>query len=315
MLSLVLATPAWPSDDPEVTYNASVDVGYVIVPFIVTDRNGQSVDNLRQSDVKLYVDGRRVSTDLFERVGEAPVSFTILFDGSGSMGLAGKAQTARIAVRALLSSARPDDDFSLHVFSEGTVREVVPFTKDEHLIREAVDAIEPYGKTSFYDALARMPDESILGSNGARAIVLFTDALDNSSELSREELTSILQGVDVPVYAIGLRMSDDPRDERDRSRQEHLTDLQTLEQIAEVSGGRVTIGAGAGELIHAIRQMDRDLRSQYLLGFSPTGRGPVKFRPLEIRLARGLQNVRARAGYRGTEAPLWTRRSAHAGSQ
>lgn len=313
--SLLLATPAWSSDPPEATYNVSVDVGYVVVPFIVTDHYGRSVENLRQSDVRLYVDGRRVRTDMFERVGEAPVSFTILFDGSGSMGLAGKAQTARLAVRALLASARPDDDFSLHVFSEGTVREVVPFTKDETLIQKAVNAIEPYGKTSFYDALARMPDESILGSNGARAIVLLTDALDNASTLSREALTDVLQGVDVPVYAMGLRMNGDVRMERDRARQEHMTDMQTLEQIAEASGGRVTIGTTAGELIHAIHQMDRDLRSQYLLGFSPTGRGPVKFRPIEVRLARGLQNVRVRAGYRGTEAPVWTRGSARAGSK
>lgn len=313
--SLLLALPARAENDPDSTFNVAVDVGYVVVPFAVTDERGRVVENLRASDVQLYVDGRRVSTDMFEQVGATPVSFTILFDGSGSMALAGKVQTARLAVRSLLGSARPGDDFSLHVFSEGTVREVVPFTTDTRLIQNAVDAIEPYGKTSFYDALARMPDESILGSNGARAIVLFTDALDNASSLTREGLTTLLEGVDVPVYAMGLRASRDPGLEKDRARQEHLTDLQTLERVAESSGGRVAIGAGAGEMIHAIRQMDRDLRSQYLVGFSPTGRGPVRFRPIEVRLARGLQNVRVRAGYRGTEAPMWTRGSARAGSK
>lgn len=297
------------------TYNVAVDVGYVIVPFVVTGRDGRPVTTLRERDVSLYVGGNRVRTDMFEHAADAPVSFTILLDASGSMGLAGKFQSARLAIRALLESTRPQDDFSLHVFSQGEIREAVPFTRDRNEILRAIETLEPYGKTAFYDALARMPDETILGENGSRAIVLFTDALDNASSMTRNELTSILQGVDVPVYAMGLRMGREAASESDPRKREELSDLQTLERIAEVSGGRVAIGTSAGELIHAIKAMDRDLRSQYLLGFSPTGRGPVRFRSIEVRLARGLQNVRVRAGYRGTEPPVWRRGSAGAGSK
>lgn len=317
LLSIALLSPATGFSQEEYgsTYKASVDVGYVVVPFVARDQQGRAVDDLRERDVRLYVGGKRVRPDMFTNAADAPVSFTILLDASGSMGLAGKFQTARLAIRALLKSARPDDDFALHVFSRGEVREVVPFTRDRERILAAMQEIEPWGKTAFYDALARMPDESILGENGSRAIVILTDALDNASTMTRSELTTLLEGVGVPVYPLGIRMSDDPRREKDAAKREHLTDLDTLQQIADISGGQLAVASGAGELIHAIHRMDRDLRSQYLLGFSPTGRGPVRFRPIEVRLARGLHEVRVRAGYRGTEPPLWTSGRARAGSK
>lgn len=307
LLTATEITAAEPAQDAS-PYAVEVSVGYVVVPFVAIGSDGRPVERLRERDVQLYVDGRRVRPDMFETAADAPVSFTILLDGSGSMGLAGKFQSARVALRQLLKNARPQDDFALHVFSEGVVREVVPFTHDSSAILAALGDIEPWGKTAFYDALAKMPDQSILGSNGSRAIVIFTDALDNASQLTRSQLTSILEGVDVPVYAMGIRLGEDAGKVEDAVQRERMTDLGALQQVAESSGGRVVVAASAGELIHGIAAMNRDLRSQYLLGFSPTGKGGVRFRPIEIRLARG-HTVRTRAGYRGTEPPTGSRTS------
>ena len=145
-----------------------------------------------------------MQTDLFEERRRA-VSFSLLLDGSGSMGLVGKMKAARAAVRALVAQKLPGDDFALYVFSSGEVREIVPFTADTAKLIAAVDAVTPHGRTAFYDALARMPDRTLLGRNGSRAIVLLTDGIDNASELSRDDLAALLEGVDVPVYPIGLR--------------------------------------------------------------------------------------------------------------
>lgn len=53
----------------------------------------------------------------------------------------------------------------------------------------------------------------------------------------------------------------------------------------------------------AVEAIDGDLRSQYLIGFAPTGKGSVKYRRFSIRLAKSSWKVRARAGYSGTEPP------------
>lgn len=284
-------------------YNVNISVGYVMVPFVPVDSHGRAVRGLRQRDVTLLVEGRPVKTDLFEQSESSPVSFTILLDGSGSMDLAGKKDAAIAAISGLVNRHVKGDDYALYVFAEGEVHEVVPFTQRGSEIVSAARALKPWGKTAFYDALALMPDKSILGQNGARAIILLTDALDNASILTRGQLTAAMYGVDVPVYALGLRLAMIPR-ENPGANAELLSDADTLNQIALLTGGRFFVGTEQGEIARAVAEIENDLRTQYLVGFTPTGRGGVQYRAVSLRLPRSVRTVRVRAGYRGTEPPF-----------
>ncbi len=289
---------------PPAKTTGSVSVGYVMVPFVLTDLKGKPVSDLREKDVTLLVDGQAVQTDLFSRSDDAPVSFTILLDGSGSMGLVGKMDGAKAAVRALVQQRLPGDDFSLYVFSSGEVREVVPFTPDARTLLAAVDAVTPNGRTAFYDALARMPDRTLLGRNGSRAIVLLTDGIDNASTLTRDDLAVLLEGVDVPVYPIGLRSPGAPLTPPSGVTPEAMLNLEILAHVARLSGGLLSIVDEAAQLPAAITRVEKDLRSQYLMGFAPTGAGPVRFRRITLRLSGSARPVRVRAGYRGTLPPF-----------
>ena len=219
------------------------------------------------------------------------------------MGLVGKMEGARAAIRALLDARIPGDDFSLHVFSEGTLHEVVPFTEDASRIRRAVDAVKPWGTTAFYDALARMPDRSLLGRNGSRAIVLLTDGLDNASALTEPKLEEILESVDVPVYPLGIRSSGTWVEPAPGVSVEKMLNVQVLGQVARISGGRLGLVPEPELLAGAVDRVLSDLRAQYLLGFTPTGTGPVRYRKLSLRLVGPSRSVRVRAGYRGTDPP------------
>ncbi len=295
--------PEAAAPDEAARRQASVSVGYVLVPFVVTDRKGRAVPDLSPADVTLLSDGVPVAFDLFERSRDAPVSFAILLDVSGSMGLVGKMDRAREAIDALLAARREGDDFALHVFARGEVREVVPFTSDARAVARSARAAEPWGRTAFFDALSKMPDRSLLGRNGSRAIVLLTDGIDNASHLSREELSSLLEGVDVPVFPLVLKSPGTPLTPLPGQNPETLLDLDVLGHVARLSGGRLTVATSAQELLTAVRSLLLDLRSQYLVGFSPTGRGPVRYRRLTLRLAGPARPVRVRAGYRGTDPP------------
>lgn len=301
----LLAAAAAPAQvSAPVKATSSVSVGYVMVPFVLTDLKGKPVADLKERDVTLLVDGQPVRTDLFSKSADAPVSFTILVDGSGSMGLVGKMDGARAAVRALVARRLPGDDFSLYVFSSGAVREVVPFTSDPARLVAAVDAVEPQGRTAFYDALARMPDRSLLGRNGSRAIVLLTDGIDNASTLTHDDLAALLEGVDVPVYPIALRAPGAPLVPPPGVTPEALVNLEILGHVARLSGGLLSIVDDAAQLPAEITRVERDLRTQYLVGFTPTGAGPVKYRRISLRLSGSARPVRVRAGYRGTLPPL-----------
>ncbi len=243
-------------------------------------------------------------TDLFARSDDAPVSFTILLDGSGSMGLVGKMDGAKAAVRALVQQRLPGDDFALYVFAAGAVREEVPFTSDAARLLAAVDAVKPAGRTAFYDALAKMPDRTLLGKNGSRAIVLLTDGIDNASQLTRDDLAVLLEGVDVPVYPIGLRSPGVPLAPPPGVTPEALVNLEILGHVARLSGGLLSIVDEPAQLPAAIARVEKDLRAQYLVGFTPTGAGPVRYRRISLRLSGPARPVRVRAGYRGTLPPL-----------
>jgi Ca-activated chloride channel family protein len=278
-------------------------VGYVLIPFVVTDVKGRSRRDLKAADVTLLVDGKAVSADLFERTEGAPVSFTILLDGSGSMGLMGKIEGSRAAIAALLDARRPGDDYALHVFSQGKIREVVSFTRDVAAVRRAVRDLVPFGKTALFDALARMPDQSLLGRNGVRAVILLTDGVDNASDLKLEQLDEVFSGVDVPVYPVGIRTEGGPAEPSPGAAADKTMNVRILGDLARMSGGRLAIVEDPARLPEAIAEIDQDLRSQYVIGFTPTGTGEVKFRRISLRINGPAYRLRVRAGYRGTEPP------------
>ncbi len=291
-------------EEPPASQVAHVSVGYVLVPFSVTDRRGRPVKGLTKNRVALLSDGVPVDYDLFTESDDASVSFTILLDGSGSMGLVGKMDGARAAIRLLLANSRPGDDFALHVFAQGSVKEVLPFTEDPEAVRRAIDAVVPSGRTAFFDALAKMPDRSLLGRNGSRAIVLLTDGLDNASSLTREELSALLAGIEVPVFPIGLRSPSAPLRAVPGAQVESLLNIEILGDLARLSGGRLAVVTEPDQLADALSDIQKDLRSQYLIGFLPTGRGMVRYRKLTIVLKGPARLLRVRAGYKGTEAPV-----------
>lgn len=279
----------------------TVSVNYVMIPFTALGANGVPITDLRQRDVKLLVDGVPVKTDLFERSMNAPVSFSVIIDGSGSMALAGKLEAARAGIQTLIASAKPGDEFALFMFDNRRVHDVVPFTSDGAAILKGLDSVKPYGKTAFFDAIAAMPAKTEESRNPTRAIILVSDGIDNASRLTKLQLAAKLEGVSVPIYALAPRDPKLPRKKGPVS--ETLTDLDVLEEVAASTGGKLFIGNKPQHFASAVMALDRALRAQYLIGFPPTGTGAVKYRRISLETVARVRSVRVRAGYKGTEPP------------
>ena len=304
LLALVLLAASSVSVSAQVT--EEVSVSYVMVPFTVLGRKGVPITDLAAKEVSLLVEGKKVATDMFERSFNAPVSWTILLDGSGSMGLAGKLDAAKAAIDALTARRKEGDDFALFLFdSQGHARELVPFTENPAAIRRAVDVVKPWGKTAFFDALAEMPARSELGRNPSRAIILLSDGIDNASRLTREQIEKQMEGMAIPIYAFGLREPGEQRTQRKAAPiSEEMANIDLLEELAAATGGKLFVGNQPEQLARAMDGIERILRAQYLIGFSPTGKGAVKYRRISLELAGRVRSVRVRAGYRGTEPPV-----------
>ena len=286
-------------------FTEQVSVSYVMVPFTVLSGKGVPVTNLSAKDVSLLVDDKQVATDMFELSRNAPVSWTILLDGSGSMALAGKMEAAKAAINALTARRKEGDDFALFVFdSQGHAKALVPFTENPSAITRALDVVKPWGKTAFFDALAEMPEHSELGRNPSRAIILLSDGIDNASKLTRPEIEKKLEGVAIPIYAFGLREPGEVGPKRVAAISEEMSNIDVLEELAAATGGKLFVGNRPEALASAMDGIEKTLRAQYLIGFSPTGKGAVKYRRISLKLAGRVRSVRVRAGYRGTEPPV-----------
>jgi Ca-activated chloride channel family protein len=307
--ALFLALPAF-AQSVVAPMSESVSVGYVMIPFTVLGDHNRPITDLRSAEVDLMVDGSPVRSDMFEKSQNAPVSFTILLDGSGSMALAGKMNSAFAAIGALIGHRRPGDDFALYVFAESQAVEVAPFTENPLEITRALANVKPYGKTAFFDALATMPERSKLGRNPSRAIILLSDGIDNASSLTRAALAQQLQGISVPIYSLGLREPEKQADKGKRPR-EDLSDIGLLNEVATLTGGKLYLGNTPNQIAEAVSHIEDDLRAQYLIGFAPTGKGAVKYRTISLKLAGRARAVRVRAGYLGTEPPLVASRNKH----
>jgi Ca-activated chloride channel family protein len=314
VLSVCTATAVFAQDDK---FSEQVSVSYVMIPFTVLGGRGVPIIDLKSKEVALLVDGKKVRTDLFEQSRNAPVSWTILLDGSGSMALAGKIDAAKAAINALIARRRVGDDFALYAFDyAGHANELVPFTENPGAIARALDVVKPWGKTAFFDALAEMPERSELGRNPTRAIILLSDGIDNASRMTRATIEKRMEGVSIPIYAFGLREPAEQRTKRsDAPISEEMANIDVLEELAAASGGRLFVGNRPEDLARAMDGIESVMRAQYLIGFPPTGKGGVKYRRISLELAGRVRSVRVRAGYRGTEPPVQTATTARGKSK
>ncbi|HEY6930446.1 MAG TPA: VWA domain-containing protein [Thermoanaerobaculia bacterium] len=280
------------------TYTESAGTEYVLLPAQVLDRKGRFVDGLEKKDFSVRVEGIPVEIDTFERDEDAPVSFAFLIDTSGSMHLAEKLEHAKGAVRTLIEQRRAGDDFALFAFAEGEVRTLSNFSTDPRPLLRELNRLEAGGQTALFDAVAATTSKMLEGKNGKRAILLFTDGVDNASVLSPVQMAEILQQVSIPVYAIGMKNT-----AFDRLTEEERRDLalDNLKLLANSSGGMMLLAGGEEDLRPTAAKISADVRKQYLLGFSPSGRGDSKYRIIVVSVVRpGNWVIRARRGYKGS---------------
>jgi Ca-activated chloride channel family protein len=302
---LVVATVAAPlriaaqePTAPEVpSYSESAGAEYVMLPVLVTDKDGKYVEGLTKDDFVIRVGESRVKFDTFERDESAPVSFAFLVDTSGSMGVGNKLENAKNAIRSILRNRLPGDDFALFAFSEGKVRLVTDSSPDPEKLVSALWELEASGQTALFDAVAMTP-ELMKGRNNKRAILLFTDGVDNASELTSAQMAEILQRVSVPVYPVGMKNAafDAVREEDRRE-----LSVENLEILAGSSGGKMHLVGRDDDLRPLAARISKEVRQQYLLGFAPSGKGDIKYRIVFVSVAKpGSWVVRTRRGYRGT---------------
>jgi Ca-activated chloride channel homolog len=305
VMATLLAAPGLKAQDPDqsprATFKSAVDL--VSIAAVVRDRHGKFARDLKQDDF-LVLEGKDQRPIVeFHAAQDAPVRVALLFDISGSMRLSSKIERARQAARHVIGAMRLDgsamDEGAVFTF-DMNLQSLQPFTGDANAIENALERVKPYGQTSLYDAIAqtaRQVAQTAPGDRHRRAVIVFTDGWDTSSEMTPAEVSSIASSIDVPVYVVTIASPLDYPGMTGSDGEEQVREGK-LRTLARWTGGEhFVVSAPAHESI-AARQIVDELRHQYVLGVSASAASRDGWHQLSVRVRNPDFTVRARSGYR-----------------
>ena len=290
-LALRVGADGRPQDQAKPVFRA--DVARVSLNVVVRDERGRPVTGLRLADFQVLDEGEPVAISDF-RTEPQTISLAVLADTSGSMGLADRLNLTREAGQVLLGALRPDDEAALFTFDRN-LHALAPFSTDLSQVRAGLDRIVPFGTTALHDAVAATARQSVERPTSRRAVVVITDGIDTSSELSVAMVSSIAGSIDVPVYILGvdgpapLLVGDETRKVSD------VEIMSRLDYLARWSGGAFFPAATKASTQVAVDQIMSDLRAGYLMAFAP--REQPGWHRITVKVLRRNVTVRTRGGF------------------
>ncbi len=295
-----------PQDSDEVI---KVETNLTNIFFTAADKNKRFISDLKAEDIRVLEDGQPQEIFTFQQNIDLPLSLAILIDTSAS-----EERTLpdlKIAARAFLENvirANKDEAAILSFTGETTIEQ--GFSGNLERLRRAIDRVEfvppsgyigggvvvngtpPIsgtnqslaGSTAIWDAVWATSEELISTSaeHTRRAIILLTDGVDTSSRMKMHEAIARAQKADAFIYAIGIG-----------DRYTFNVNEGDLKKITEKTGGRAYFPHHERDLRDAFAQIQRDLREQYLVAYSPTNKArDGSFRKIEIQVVSPTQRQR-----------------------
>ena len=224
-----------------------LDVKLVLVPVSVTDTWDRPINNLSRDSFRVLEDGVEQSISSFSQE-DAPISLGLLFDTSGSM--KGRLDASVQALKLLFQTNMPGDEYFVVQFAD-KAHLLGGFTTLPDEIHARLGMVHAQGWTALLDAMAVGAHQMKKARNGRRVLLILSDGNDNNSRFSESEIRNIVLESDIRVYGIGLF---------------HRPRL--VQQLAEQTGGKVLIAQNLNDLPDIVERLSRDIRSQYVLGYS-----------------------------------------------
>lgn len=256
----------------------SSGVNLVEVYAAVTDEKGEPVTGLTAADFEVLEDGRPQSVSAFI-AGDFPLNVGLALDRSFSM--AGERLDAtKQAARAFVDALRPED--KVLVVKIGTTFEVA----EARTTGEMIEDIDSWGTTALHDSIVEAIDsiEQAGTARGRHALVLFSDGADRYSRATPADVLARARRANVIVYPIAIG--------RERP--------ALFAELAALTGGRSLHARDGRGLTELVRGIARELRFQYLLGYTPSRplvAGSGEWRSIAVKVDRARVRVRARDGY------------------
>jgi VWFA-related protein len=298
-----------PAAESKPVETLKVNVQVVNVYFTVKDKHGALVPHLRKDQFQVSEDGKAQSIKYFAAKSNQPLTLGLLIDTSGS-------QQAVLPMEKLVGAAFLRDvltpkDLAFVINFDINVTLLQDFTDNIGRLRAALEqttindgggsgavgiagagqgtipVYRPKG-TLLYDAVYLASRERLAKESGRKAIVLLTDGGDMGSDETLANAIEAADRADVIVYVILIA-----------DRAHFMPGEAEMDKLAKQTGGRVIdVGNDEKKLKRAFRQIQDELRSQYMIGYTPTnGALDGKYRKIELKAIPPDLKIQARKGY------------------
>ncbi|MEO8073128.1 MAG: VWA domain-containing protein [Acidobacteriota bacterium] len=278
-----LLLPVFAQNEDEVI---NIESSVVILNAAVSDTGGRTVSGLKQTQFKVFEDGKEQKIDFFQSE-ETPFAAVILLDTSGSMET--RVSMARSAAINFLDGLRPDDVAAIYNF-DSKVKLVQDFSNSRDITERIFD-LKADGYTALNDAVYQAAHELGKRAEKRKAIIVLSDGADNKSGRSADKALKAALAENVTIYTVDMSAIDTGGRERMQSQ-------GALKNFAEKSGGYFVAIPGGAAMRDAFKGIVEELGTQYTLSYQPSDtKKDGKWRSIEVRVARPNLNIRTRKGY------------------
>ena len=325
--------------EPSATPPEEVDAGDIIrvnttlvtIPVSVMDRDGRYMPNLQKEDFRIWEDDVEQDVAFFASV-DKPFSVVLMLDTSPSTQF--RLEDIQDAAISFVNQLRVDDKVMVVAFNE-SMKVLSEFTTDRSKLQRAIYRAATDSGTSIYDAVDVVINKYLSRTTGRKAIVLFTDGVDTTSDNATYESTvTDAQELDALIYPVqyntafdmgqviqaptvtidvfgqilggifgggnngGMRRGGGGRRPRGTSRGDYETGGRYLEELALSTGGREYKADTLQNMTNAFANVAEELRRQYSVGYYPK-RVPEagQRRMIRVRAKQPNLAVRSRDSY------------------
>jgi hypothetical protein len=219
-----------------------VETAEVHISFSATDQQNLPVSDLDLRDLTLLQDGKPREIVALEHKEYSGISVAVLTDSSESMGKS--VRVARESWQWMNRNLLRQDDHVLFLDFDDTLL--------------APSARKPGGVylTCLYDSLIKVIPQVSRGQS-RRALILFTDGMDNASYHSLDDVIETALEESVAVYAIST------------SKFRVQYNNEVLVRLTKSTGGKFYSVDNADQMIFSLKLIEQELRSGYEIVFRP----------------------------------------------
>src|SRR5712691_6038113 len=268
-----------------------VNVDLVNVLVSVLDDKNRPAPDLPKEAFQLFEEGVEQQINKFESETSQPLDIALMIDASLSAHkeISFEQEAAAHFIRQVL---RPGDRLSVFSFDENVTQAPPYFSDNVAALQAAVRKIPAGAGTSIYDAVllgSRALERR--GEDRRRVIILVTDAGETTSTSDFDAARKEAVRSNTLLYTIVIRPV---KNENGRN----TAGEHALETMTDTTGGAMFFPDSPQELPAIFDRIDRELRTQYLLAYYPTPRGPANtYRSVVVTVDPSSYHVRHRRSY------------------